>query len=73
MTTRPHAETRQLTIPAPEDCSARYASGWAYADLHISQGGSLNADAPGNWHDEKVNGFWDRLTVERENTAKSAK
>ncbi|GLE84023.1 hypothetical protein VNPA120661_43430 [Pseudomonas aeruginosa] len=66
------ATTRQLTKPVPDNCSDRYASGWAYADWHISKGGNLDADAPGNWHEEKANGFWDRLTAEREAVAKPA-
>lgn len=59
------AVTRQLTKPIPENCSDRYASGWAYADWHISKGGSLHAEAPDNWNEDQVNGFWDRLTAER--------
>lgn len=59
-------QTKALLVPIPENCSDRYASGWAYADWFISTGGSLDADAPPEWHDEKVNGFWDRLTAERE-------
>ncbi|MGI0649483.1 hypothetical protein ACRCPS_31185 [Pseudomonas aeruginosa] len=66
------AAARQLTKPVPDNCSDRYASGWAYADWYISKGGNLNADAPGNWHEEKVNGFWDRLTAERDALAKPA-
>lgn len=72
MTTVTSAATRQLTMPVPEDCTDRYASGWAYADWHISKGGSLHAEAPGNWNEEKVNGFWDRLAAEREALAKPA-
>ena len=70
MATMTSAAPRQLTMPVPEECSDRYASGWAYADLHINKGGNLHADAPGIWHEEKVNGFWDRLTVERNALAK---
>lgn len=55
----------KLTMPVPDDCSDRYASGWAYVDWQISKGGSLDAEAPGSWHEEKVNGFWDRITAER--------
>lgn len=65
MTTTSTPTARLLTQPVPDDCSDRYAAGWAYADWHISKGGSLDADAPGDWHEEKVNGFWDRLASER--------
>lgn len=57
--------TRFLTLPVPDDCSDRYAAGWAYADWFVAKGGNLNADAPPEWHEEKVNGFWDRLVAER--------
>ncbi|MOA30605.1 hypothetical protein D3C78_1517080 [compost metagenome] len=53
-------------MPIPDSGSDRYASGWAYADWFVRKGGDLNADAPGDWHEEKVNGFWDRLRAERE-------
>lgn len=59
-------EARKLTRPLPDGCSDRYAAGWVIADWFVSQGGDLNADAPGDWHEEKVVGFWDRLTAERE-------
>lgn len=64
------ADARPLTKPIPDNCSDRYASGWSYADWYIIKGGNLNADAPSNWHEEEVNGFWDRLTAERESLAK---
>ncbi len=53
-------------MPIPDDCSDRYAAGWAYADWFIIKGGNLNADAPGDWQEGKAVGFWDRLTAERE-------
>lgn len=59
-----------LAMPIPEDCSDSYASGWAVADAHVSKGGNLDADAPAGWSEEaRVNGFWDRLTAEREKRA----
>ncbi len=64
--------TRQLTKPVPDNYSDRYASGWAYADWFISKGGNLHADAPGEWHEEKAVGFWDRLTAERKAIASPA-
>ena len=66
MTTSMVTADRQLTMPVPDSCSDRYAAGWAYADWYIGKGGNLNADAPGDWHEEKAVGFWDRLTAERE-------
>jgi hypothetical protein len=65
MTESKCSASRALIMPIPEDCSERYAAGWAYADWHISKGGSLSADAPGEWDEEKVVGFWDRLSAER--------
>jgi hypothetical protein len=63
----PNAERgHRLTLPIPEPCSERYASGWAYADWYLANGGNPDADAPGEWHEEKVSGFWDRLTEERQ-------
>nr|WP_142990342.1 hypothetical protein [Pseudomonas aeruginosa] len=73
MTTQNATSNRILTMPVPDDCTDRYASGWAYADWHISKGGNLNADAPADWHEEKVNGFWDRLTAERNANSNSEK
>lgn len=64
--------SRPLTLPIPEDCSDHYASGWAYADWFVSDGGDLNADAPAEWHEEKAVGFWDRLTAERKRGAQDA-
>ena len=72
MTSTNAAATRQLPMPVPDNCSDRYAAGWAYADWYISNGGNLDADAPGEWHEEKAVGFWDRLTAEREALAKLA-
>ena len=57
--------TSILAMPVPDDCTDRYASGCAFADGHVRKGGNLNADAPAEWHEEKVNGFWDRLSAER--------
>ncbi|MDY1103268.1 hypothetical protein [Pseudomonas aeruginosa] len=72
MTATISAATRQLTKPVPDNCSDRYASGWAYADWYICKGGNLDADAPCDWHQEKAVGFWDRLTAEREALSKTA-
>lgn len=54
-----------LSQPIPDGRSDRYAAGWAFADVHIRKGGSLTADAPTDWHEEKVAGFSDRLVTER--------
>lgn len=59
------ASSSVLAMPVPDGCTDRYASGWAFADGHIRKGLDLNADAPAEWHEEKVNGFWDRLSAER--------
>src|SRR5690606_5780332 len=61
------ATLHDLLASAPDDCSVSYASGWSYADWRISNGCDLDEDAPGVWSDEaKINGFWDRLSLERE-------
>ncbi|MGI0810815.1 hypothetical protein ACRCPG_19515 [Pseudomonas aeruginosa] len=54
-----------LSQPIPDGRSDSYAAGWAFADVHIRKGGSLTADAPTDWHEEKVAGFSDRLATER--------
>lgn len=57
---------RKLTIPVPEDCSDRYASGWSYADWYLARGGDPDADSPDGWHEEKYAGWWDRLAKEKQ-------
>lgn len=67
----PENTTKKLSMPIPDDCSERYAEGWANADLWLTNHpGDVGADAPGHWHEEKVNGFWDRLSAEREKLGK---
>ncbi|HGM8089294.1 TPA: hypothetical protein ACKP9S_005703 [Pseudomonas aeruginosa] len=51
----------RLLKPVPDDCSDRYAAGWAFADGVIASGGDLNAEAPHEWHEEKTQGYVDRL------------
>lgn len=48
-------------IPAPKKCSDHYREGWIYADWWLRGGGSRNADSPDGWHEEKYEGWWDRL------------
>lgn len=57
---------RHLTRLLPTDCSDRYASGWAVADRLISEGEGLLATAPGDWDEEKISGFEDRILLEHE-------
>ena len=56
-------------VPAPTDCSARYADGWIYADWFLSKGGNPDADSPDGWAEEKYAGWWDRLAVARRTDA----
>ena len=49
------------TMLVPSDSSERYANGWLYADWFLSMGGSADADSPDGWHEEKYEGWWDRL------------
>jgi len=65
MTHMTTTQTKALLMPIPDNCSDLYAAGWANADNHISIGGDLNAETPNGWDDERVNGFWDRLSAER--------
>lgn len=52
-------------IVVPENCSERYADGWIYADWYLSRGGSSDANSPDGWHEEKYEGWWDRLAEEK--------
>ena len=52
------------TLPAPAESSERYTAGWLYADWYLSHGGSPDADSPDGWHEEKYEGWWDRLSAE---------
>lgn len=49
------------TMPVPTDSSAHYVNGWLYADWYLLTGGAANADSPDGWHEEKYEGWWDRL------------
>lgn len=60
-----------LTLPLPDNCSNIYASGWAYADGFLSNWGDLAAEGTPQWHQDKANGFWDRLAAERDVGARS--
>lgn len=52
-------------VPVPDDCSTHYADGWRYADWFLMRGGSIRADSPDGWHDEKYEGWWDRIDEAR--------
>lgn len=62
----------QATIPVASGGTDRYNDGWNYADWFLSKGGSPDADAPGDWHDEKCSGFWDRLAIAKKAQEKAA-
>lgn len=49
------------TMPAPENCTQRYADGWLYADAHLKKGGSPDAASPDGWHAENYERWWDRM------------
>ncbi|MBD8088989.1 hypothetical protein IFT48_03270 [Pseudomonas fluorescens] len=65
MTITATTQTKALLLPIPDKCTDLYASGWAYADHIVSQGGDLNAETPDGWDEARVNGFFDRLAAER--------
>lgn len=54
----------RLLKPVPDGCSDRYAAGWANADGFLALGGDMNADPPTDWHEEKAQGFIERLQAE---------
>lgn len=62
--TPPAMPCTRLIKPVPDDCSDRYAAGWAYADGVIASGGGLDAEAPSDWHEDKAKGFADRLRAD---------
>lgn len=49
------------TMPVPNYSSAHYGNGWLYADWYLSKSGASDADSPDGWHEEKYEGWWDRL------------
>lgn len=51
----------KLHKPAPADCTEGYLAGWEYADWYVSNGGTLDAETPDSWPEEKNNGFCDYL------------
>lgn len=50
----------------PDGSTERYGAGWSYGNWWIAKQGNLMADPCDNWHDEKANGFCDRLKLERD-------
>ena len=61
------------TSSVPNDCSARYADGWLYADWFLSKGGNTDAESPDGWHEEKYEGWWDRLAYAKRNESQLEK
>ena len=55
-----------LAMPIPDGCSDIYASGWASADVCISQGTDILPDPPPGWDALKAKGFHNRLRAEAE-------
>jgi len=55
-----------LPVPALETVSDSFVAGWAFADAFIASGGNMEAQLPADWHEDKVNGFWDRLEADRQ-------
>jgi len=48
-------------LRTPTGSSARYADGWLVADKWLLRGGTPDANSPDGWHEEKYEGWWDRL------------
>lgn len=63
---RASSATEQLWIQIPVNSAPTYAAGWSYADMYLRIGGDLVAQSTGNWPEETANGFWDRITTQRE-------
>ncbi|WP_274644567.1 hypothetical protein [Pseudomonas serbica] len=60
----------QLQKSPPADCTEDYLAGWEYADWYFTNGGSLDAETPDSWVEEKIKGFTAYLAqVEREKVA----
>lgn len=56
----------------PGECTTRYREGWKVAESWIRKDGALYVDeTPESWHEEKENGFHDRLMIERHERQKS--
>lgn len=60
------------TKPVPDECTERYADGWKYADWWLSKGGSPDADSPEGWHQERYEGWWDRLAMDKNDLTQAA-
>jgi hypothetical protein len=51
------AKVARLLIPIPQDCSERFAEGWAVADRVIAMGIALEASELSAWDEEKQAGY----------------
>lgn len=65
MTNAATIKGHSLSKKVPCDSSSAYGAGWEYGDWYITQGGTLVAETPDCWDEEKANGFSDRLALER--------
>jgi hypothetical protein len=55
--------------PVPDNCTTHYADGWTFADWYLNDGGDPNAESPDGWHQEKYEGWWDRMNLARSSNA----
>jgi hypothetical protein len=51
------AKVARLLIPIPQDCSERFAEGWAVADRAIAMGIALEPSELSSWDEEKQAGY----------------
>lgn len=51
------AKAARLLIPIPQNCSERFAEGWAVADRAIAMGSTLDAAEFSSWDEEKQAGY----------------
>lgn len=52
-------------MPQPGECSELFASGWRAAQSHLDAGFSHDVDGPRFGHEEKFNGYIERMATER--------
>ncbi len=56
MVPRP-SKVARLLVPIPQDCTERFAEGWAVADRAIAMGHAQDAAEFSSWDEEKQAGF----------------
>lgn len=56
MVPRP-SKVARLLVPIPQDCTERFAEGWAVADRAIATGNALDASDFNAWDEDKQAGF----------------